>query len=294
MKHFHQMVCASLVSTETGANFPLIMPEMVHRGDGSAKNDCERNALMRLLPDLRREHPHLRMAILLDGLHGKAPQLRRLRELGMNFIIGVKRNDHVVLYEQIELDGESREFTDTDGTVHSFRWRNGAELNDSNRDVLVNAVSCTEFTPERRVRKAGGRFVVRPGKRTSFGWITDFEIEPSKLMAMMRAGRARWRIENEMFNVMKNKGMNLSHNYGHGNRNLSSVLVGLMVLTFLIDQIQERCCRVYQVARRKFSSKTSLWDLMRAHLRIRHLSGWDDLMLRIAGKRSRSPPSASA
>ena len=39
VEHFHQMVCASLVSTETGANFPLVMPEMVLRGDGSAKND---------------------------------------------------------------------------------------------------------------------------------------------------------------------------------------------------------------------------------------------------------------
>ncbi|MCE2524017.1 MAG: hypothetical protein J4F49_12515 [Rhodobacteraceae bacterium] len=31
VEHFHQMVCASLVSTETGANFPLVMPEKVHR-----------------------------------------------------------------------------------------------------------------------------------------------------------------------------------------------------------------------------------------------------------------------
>ena len=52
--------------------------------------------------------------------------------------------------------------------------------------------------------------------------------------------------------------MNPSHNYGHRHRNFSAVLVGLMVLVVLIDQIQERCCRDYQAAGRKFSSKTSL------------------------------------
>ena len=46
-EHFHQMVCASLVGTGTGSSFPLVMPEMVLRTDGSAKNDCEHNALMR-------------------------------------------------------------------------------------------------------------------------------------------------------------------------------------------------------------------------------------------------------
>ena len=107
-EHFHRMVCASLVGTETGSSFPLVMPEMVLRADGSSKNDCEHNALMRLLPELRREHPHLSMAILLDGLHSKAPQVRKLRELGMNFIIGAKGKDHAVLHGQLEGEGPCR------------------------------------------------------------------------------------------------------------------------------------------------------------------------------------------
>ncbi len=33
--------------------------------------------------------------------------------------------------------------------------------------------------------------------------------------------RARWKIENEGFNVLKTKGYNLEHNFGHGIQNLA-------------------------------------------------------------------------
>lgn len=292
-EHFHQMVCASLVGTETGASFPLVMPEMVLRADGSSKNDCEHNALMRLLPELRREHPHLSMAILLDGLHSKAPQVRKLRELGMNFIIGAKGKDHAVLHGQLEVDGESHEIRDPDGTVHSFRWRNGAELNDSNRDILVNVLSYSQFTPEHSVRKAGGRRRIVEAKTIPFSWITDFEIDKSNLVPLMRAGRARWRVENEVFNVIKDS-YHLGHNFGHGHRNLCSVLAILMMLAFLIDQVQERCCRVFQTARAAFTSRTSLWATMRAYLIAADLDGWGTLMHRLRpGKLPRPPPEAA-
>ena len=89
------------------------------------RGDCETNAVKRLLPALRREHPHLKMTVLLDGLHGKALQVRLLRVLGMNFVIGGRRADHEALHGQIEVDGETHEFRDPNGTVHRFRWRNG-------------------------------------------------------------------------------------------------------------------------------------------------------------------------
>jgi hypothetical protein len=38
---------------------------------------------------------------------------------------------------------------------------------------------------------------------------------------MTKAGRCRWKIENECFNTLKNQGYHLEHNYGHGQKNLS-------------------------------------------------------------------------
>ena len=53
----------------------------------------------------------------------------------------------------------------------------------------------------------------------------------------MRAGRARWRIENETFNSLKNQGYEFEHNFGHGEKNLATVFAALMMLAFAIDQI---------------------------------------------------------
>ena len=58
------------------------------------KNDCERNAAKRLLADLRREHPHLKVLIVEDGLACNFPHLSLLDSLNMQYVIGVKPGDH--------------------------------------------------------------------------------------------------------------------------------------------------------------------------------------------------------
>ncbi len=52
-----QALGAATVRPDHAEAFPLA-PEPVRNGDGRRRNDCERNALRRLLEDLRREHPH--------------------------------------------------------------------------------------------------------------------------------------------------------------------------------------------------------------------------------------------
>ena len=64
----------------------------------------------------------------------------------------------------------------------------------------------------------------------------------------MRGGRARWKIENETFNTLKNQGYHFEHNYGHGKKSLSVVLAMVMMLAFLVDQTQQLCCPLFQAA----------------------------------------------
>ena len=65
--------------------------------------------------------------------------------------------------------------------------------------------------------------------RNSF--ITDLDVREN-VAEFAAAGRARWKIENETFNVLKTKGYNLEHNFGHGKETLASVLVVLNLLAF--------------------------------------------------------------
>ena len=80
----------------------------------------------------------------------------------------------------------------------------------------------------------------------------------------MRAGRARWKIENETFNTLKNQGYGYEHNYGHGEANLSVVFALLMMLAFLVDQVLQLCDPLFQGALEKLGSKRLLWERMRS------------------------------
>ena len=62
------------------------------------------------------------------------------------------------------------------------------------------------------------------------GW-QKYRVTSENVYQLMRAARARWKIENETFNTLKNQGYHFEHNYGHGKENLSSLT--LLFLDYL-------------------------------------------------------------
>jgi Transposase DDE domain len=258
VSYSHQLLGATLVHPDVKEVIPLA-PEPIIQQDGHTKNDCERNATRRWLKQFRKEHPHLRVIVVEDALSGNAPHLKDLAEAGVRYIIGVKPGDHTFLFEHLRgLDeaGQMQVLTLVDpatGILHHFRFCNSAPLNESNVDVLVNVLEYWEVHPDRTVQY--------------FSWITDFTLNADNVWAIMRGGRARWKIENETFNTLKNQGYNLEHNYGHGEQNLSVVLALLMMLAFLVDQVQQLCCPLFQAAWHKMKTKCHLWDEIRNHFR---------------------------
>jgi hypothetical protein len=79
----------------------------------------------------------------------------------------------------------------------------------------------------------------------------------------VRGGRARWRIENETFNTLKNQGYHFEHNYGHGYKHLAVVFALLMLLAFLVDQVQQKCNPLFRLAWERKGSKRELWEAVR-------------------------------
>jgi len=73
--YYHQLLSAVIVHPDHREVIPLA-PEPITRQDGDTKNDCERNAAKRLLADLRREHPHLKLLVVEDALAANAPHIR--------------------------------------------------------------------------------------------------------------------------------------------------------------------------------------------------------------------------
>jgi len=69
----------------------------------------------------------------------------------------------------------------------------------------------------------------------------------------------------ELFNTLKNQGYNLEHNYGLGKKHLSAVFAHLMLLAFLVDQVQQMCCPLFQAAQAKYRTRRYLWERIRGY-----------------------------
>ena len=253
----HQMLCAVLVHPDHREVFPLA-PEPICKQDGSTKNDCERNAAKRLLTKIRAEHPHQRFIVVEDGLASNAPHVRLLQELRMHFLLGVKPGDHTFLYAQVSAaydDGRMTTLAWQEGTVHcELSFVNGLVLNEANQDLLVHYLHYAEYDAQGNCLKC-------------FSWVTDLRLTRRNARLLMRGGRARWKIENETFNTLKNQGYHYEHNFGHGDKHLSVVMAYLMLLAFLVDQVQQRCCPLFRAVWTKLGSKRALWDHLRSHFR---------------------------
>jgi hypothetical protein len=67
-----QMLGAALVHPERKEVTPLI-PEIISRQEGSAKNDCELHASRRSLSEFREEHPQLQVVVTQDAIGPSVP-----------------------------------------------------------------------------------------------------------------------------------------------------------------------------------------------------------------------------
>jgi hypothetical protein len=250
----HQMLGAALIHPDVRAVIPL-MPEPIVKRDGTSKNDCERNAAKRFVSKLRHDHPHLKFIITEDSLSSNAPHIETLHAHHLHYILGVKEGDHAWLFAQVRAAEQAGRVTYYErhdraaGLVHRFRFVNDVPLNASNADVRVNFI---EYWEHRR------------DQVQHFSWVTDLRVSTRNVFHLMRGGRARWKIENETFNTLKNQGYNFEHNYGHGEQNLSVVFAIVMMLAFLVDQAQQLCCALFQAVWAKLGSKRLLWERMRA------------------------------
>ena len=252
--YYLQMLGAALVHPERKEVLPLI-PEIISRQDGTEKNDCEINASRRFLIKFHNEHPHLKIVVIQDAISPNGPYIRFLKELGYHFILTVKEDDHQHLFAKFKkaVKGkdalEVQDQKDPDKS-HFFRWANKLPINASHPDVAVNVLEYWQLN--------------RDGVTNHFCWVTDITLDEGNVYRIMRAGRARWKIENETFNTLKNQGYSLEHNFGLGKENLSPNFVKLMMLAFLADQLQQLCCPLFQAALKKKGGKKYLWEATRS------------------------------
>jgi Transposase DDE domain len=213
---------ASIVAPGHKQVLPL-PPEFIAPQDGAEKQDCERNAAKRWLAKHGDAVAHLRPVFLGDDLFACQPIVAAIHEADGNFILTCKQSSHKTIAEYLQC-AELQEHRDTvckrgKPTTTVYRWLSAVPLRASDDAITVNWFSIATFNAK--------------GKRTYYNsFVTDLAITSGTVAELAACGRARWKIENETFNVLKNNGYNLEHNFGHGKKTLASVLVTLNLLAF--------------------------------------------------------------
>lgn len=281
----HQMLGAALIHPDKREVIPL-MPEPIVQQDGTEKNDCERNAAKRFVSKFRQDHPHLKVIVTEDSLRANAPHIETLQEHHMHYILGVKEGDHAFLFEQVAQAERAGRVTSYDRDDHKakvhhrFRFVSHMPLNASHPDLRVHFFECWETMAD--------------GKVQHCSWITDLRVHKGTVYQLMRGARARWRIENETFNTLKNQGYHFEHNFGHGYQHLSVVFATLMMLAFLVDQIQQLGCPLFQAAWAKWGSKRLLWEKMRAYFYVYALESMRHLFAALCDDLHKSAPTLAS
>jgi len=244
-----------------------VMPEAIANTDGHKKQDCETNAAKRFVKKLREAHPRQTFILGGDGLMSHQPMIETALEHDMHFLFVAKPGDHSYLFDWINAFPTlpKREFTDDKKRTHQFSWQNAVPLNGKADAITVNYLAYQQVNAHGKVTYKNS-------------WVTDIPVTHENVIALGKAGRCRWKIENECFNSLKTQGYEIEHNYGHGQDNLSFNMYLLTLLAFFFHQIFELTDGMYQACRQYYGSKRQLWENFRSTIRMLIVDDWEQLM----------------
>jgi hypothetical protein len=93
--------------------------------------------------------------------------------------------------------------------------------------------------------------------------VTNLALDDRKLLAVVAAGRCRWKIEHDNNNTLKTQGYHFEHHYGHGQPYWSSVLASLIILAFLVHTVLEWRDDPSPLRRRKLPARPRLFSDIR-------------------------------
>lgn len=277
--YFHSFLGATLVAPGHTRVLPL-PPEFITPQDGAEKQDCERAAVTRWLARHGTALAPFRPVYLGDDLYACQPVAEVIHASGGAFILTCKPSSHKTITEY--LDGaelaEHREVIRQSGKKSTFvyRWLNQVPLRDTKDALIVNW-----FSVEIQNAK---------GKRTYYNsFVTDLPVSMETVGELAACGRARWKIENETFNVLKTGGYHLEHNFGHGKKTLANLLVVFNLLAFSFHAVAQFTALAWRSAVAARGASYRFFEHLRTITAYVVFPDWHSLLTAIADPKARPP-----
>lgn len=270
----HQVLLGVLCGAEH-SQVVCLAPEFIIPQEGHDKQDCEQQALKRWVKRNAGYFERWQVTVLADDLHAHQPICELLQAHGMHFILTCKVESHPTLYEELEL------LTQVEGAVATqcvrqwngqfyeewiYQWAHHLPLRGDAKTLHVNWCALTILHAD------------TGEKLYHCAWITDHVLDKKHVVAVVRDGRSRWKVENEGINVLKNRGYHFEHNYGHGQQHLSTLLLTLLLLAFLFHTALALSCARYQAIRKELVARRTFFNDLRALTRYLYFPSWQQLL----------------
>lgn len=249
-------------------------PEFILPQDGHEKQDCEIQAAKRWLEKQGAFYARRGVTILGDDLFSRQPFCAALKDKHFHFILVCKPDSHSHLYQTVDFLAANqvlatkgvRRWVGKYAEISAYRYANQLPLC-GEKDALQ--VGWCEVTI---MREDTGDLIYKNA------FVTDFEVTETTVEAIVRDGRARWKVENEHNNVLKTKGYHIEHNFGHGDQHLASLLLSLNLLAFLFHTVLDLVDEQYRAIRQTLGTRQRFFQDLEALLRYFQFDNWEAVL----------------
>jgi hypothetical protein len=276
--YYHAAVAAAVVKARCNKVLP-VAAEIIRNTDGEKKQDCELEAGKRWVEAHSREYEWLKPTVLGDDLYSNRPFCEKIVQQKWSFIFTCKEESHPWLTETVrnsymhEVKEEKWDARKKKRVEYTWKYLNGVPIRyDESEPFEVNYFSM-------EIRAEGAK---KPSYYNS--WITNKAITDQNVAYLAECGRTRWKIENEHHNVLKNRGYNLEHNFGHGEKHAADVFFLLNLLALQFHTILEYCDVEYQLTYSTFSVRVAFFEALRVLIRRRYFRAWSEFLEYVRGK----------
>jgi hypothetical protein len=270
-QYYHTAITPVIVAPGQEAVFPL-PAEFILPQDGHDKQDCELAAAGRWLVQWGPRVSSWKVTLLGDDLYCHQPFCEQVLAQGVHFLFVCLPDSHSTLYEWVADFARNEEVptfvkTRWDGRRHltdTYRYLNHLPLRNTDDALLVGWCELTTTDPS-------GKILYRNA------WATSHPVTADNVVELVKAGRSRWKIENENNNTLKTKGYHFDHNYGHGQQHLSTLLATLILLAYLVHTVLDRLDPAYRAVRERLPSRRTFFEHLRALVQYLPFDSWDQL-----------------
>jgi hypothetical protein len=230
-RYFHNVLEAKLI-TPNGFALSLATEWIANPQGEYEKQDCERNAFVRLAAKLKRLYPRLPLCLTADGLYPYQGFFDICRANHWAYILTFKDGNLPSLWEDVrallplsrDQHRRERRLQGQEQIEHHFRWVTDLDYHGHRLQWLECQETVTHC-------KSGAL------SRTRFVHLTNLELSTATVVMLSRTARLRWKIENEGFNTQKHHGYALQHQYARVSWQAAKNYYQCLQIGHLINQL---------------------------------------------------------